>query len=131
MTMFMDYTVEGYIGADAVLSTNKYGDKVCNFRFAYNKEFKSKDANGNDITKKVTIWHKVALWRETAQNMAPLLKKGRHILVKGDVEPSSYLDTNTNQIVNQLEVKNAKIRLLDAPPAEVEVALPWSADEAE
>ena len=99
MTMFMDYSVEGYIGADAVLSTNKYGSKVCNFRFAYNKETKRKDANGNEVTYKKTIWHKVALWDDYAQAMVPLLKKGRHILVKGDVEPSSYLDTNTNQIV--------------------------------
>lgn len=126
----MTISFDGNIGKDAELRTVKVGGedtKVCSFWVAEN------------ITKrdgeKETLWHKVTLWRNFAETMAPWLKKGRHVLVEGYGKAKNYT-AKDNRIVNYIEVQpsiGGKLKLLDRKteeelPPETEAATdetPW------
>jgi single stranded DNA-binding protein len=120
----MKITVKGNIGSDAILRTVGEGENamsVCDFSVAENQR------RTDGSTK--TIWTKVTLWRKYAEVMAPLLKKGRKVLVTGEGEAETYV-TNGNIVNCRVHInRSVDIDLLDRP--ESEEGAPWAAEEAE
>ena len=66
-----------------------------------------------------TEYFRVTVWRERGAKMAPGLKKGRIIAVKGSVSARPWLDQN-GQARAQLEVKNPVIQFQDKKPDDPE-----------
>lgn len=102
----MKITFKGNIGKDAQLTKTADGTSVCSFWVAENitKRDKSKE----------TRWHKVTIWRNYADTMAPWLKKGRRIEVSGIAKANFYTNKNS-QVVPFIDVWADELELLDAP----------------
>jgi single-strand DNA-binding protein len=61
---------------------------VTDFSVAVNKRFTNKDG---ERVERVT-WYKVTCWRKLAETCAQYLKKGRTVIVEGDLTAEAYTD---------------------------------------
>jgi len=78
-----NFIATGNLGSDVEMRYQPSGDAVANFSLAINKRYTSKD--GQKVEK--TIWVRVAVWRQLAENCAKYLHKGSKVLVQGELEP--------------------------------------------
>lgn len=105
---FAKGSILGRIGADAELRYVPSGQAVCNFRVASNEFFKDKEGN----KKKITTWTRIVLWGKQAEGLAPLLKKGRRVMVDGRIRVRTYED-KTGVKHTTTEINGDEVRLLD------------------
>src|SRR5687768_1224215 len=79
------------------------GKAVANFSLAVDKGFGEK---------KATLWFRVAVWEQQAENCAKYLAKGSSVLVIGELEePRTYTDKQGNARVS-LEVTGRQVKFL-------------------
>ena len=81
----------GNVTADIELKQTPTGISTATFNIAVNRKYK--DANGNQLTSFFTI----VTWRKTAEFAARYFKKGKPILVEGELQSRSYTDNNGNK----------------------------------
>ncbi len=62
------------------------GVPVADFSVAVNKRYTNKD--GERVER--TTWYKVTCWRKLAETCAQYLKKGRTVIVEGDLTAEAY-----------------------------------------
>lgn len=73
-------TAFGHLGRDAELK--RIGDyDVCEFSMAVSRK------RGDE---KSTAWYRCQVWGERAAKVAPMLEKGKAVLVVGDLTPRDY-----------------------------------------
>lgn len=85
---FNEIILLGNITKDIELKQTQSGIAVASFTIAVNRKFK--DASGNAITDFINC----VAWRKTAETIATHFKKGRPILVRGELQTRSYTDKN-------------------------------------
>ena len=64
------------------------GVPVTSFSIATSRKW----TNQNGESQEKTTWFRVTCWRKTAELAAQYLKKGRLVLVEGDIDASAYTD---------------------------------------
>lgn len=75
----------GYLGKDP--ETKFVGSsKVCNFSIATNKTWMDK----NDVKQERVTWHNIQVWGRLAEICGEYLKKGRQVMIEGEIETRSY-----------------------------------------
>lgn len=82
----------GRLGRDSELKYTKSGAPVLNFSMATTKKW-----GKGDQKQEKTIWHNVVQWGKIAESLAPQLKKGCKVLIKGEVDQESWEDQNGNK----------------------------------
>lgn len=82
-------TIVGNLGADAELRHTPSGKAVANFRVATTDRWRDK-ASGE--AREQTEWHRIVLWGDVAERLAPYLTKGRQVYVEGRIATSKYTD---------------------------------------
>lgn len=79
----------GYLGQDPELRTTQSGISVCNFTLATSD--KNKDGA------ETTTWHRVVLWKYSAERASQNLKKGDKCFVEGKLQKREYDDKQGNK----------------------------------
>lgn len=94
--------VSGYVGSDAEIRYLPNGTAVANFSLPHSKEWK--DQNGEK--KQKTVWYRVSVWGKQAEGLAPYIKKGIYVIVRGELDdPNAYIDKNGDaKAQNQLRL---------------------------
>lgn len=81
-------TLIGSVGKDAEVTLVGEGSKVAKFSLATNRSYK--DKSGVKQTK--TEWHNVEVWAETANFAGEWVKKGKLLLVIGEIRYEKFED---------------------------------------
>lgn len=108
-------TVIGRITKDAETRTVKVSGidtLVTDFTLAANEGY------GENQT---TEYFRVTIWRDRGAKMAPGLKKGRILAVKGSVSARGWIDQE-GKARAQLEIKNPTVQFIDKKPGDPEEA---------
>ena len=110
MTSINEVELAGHIGRDPDVRT--VGDStVHNFSIATQRNHK--DRNGDWQTS--TDWHKVTVWG-ISQKLAPAIRKGAKILVKGRLQTRSWDDQNgSKRSVTEVICNASGLMILGAP----------------
>lgn len=81
---FNNITITGHLVADAELK-EKETFKVCNFRVAVNRD--------NDVTD----FFSVKVWNKYAETLYPYLKKGKYVLVNGEIHVDEVTENESRR----------------------------------
>ena len=84
--MYSKTIIAGNVGRDAELRFTPSGVEVADFSLAVNRRWTDRDGNPQERT----TWYKVICWRKLAETAAQWIKKGKLILVEGEVEASAF-----------------------------------------
>lgn len=106
--MHLEIEIVGNIGNDATVKETN-GRKVVNFSVAHTKRFKK--ADGTQV--ETTTWVNCSYW--DADKVAPFLKKGTLVLIKGEPNVSVY-QSKTGQHNADIRCQVAVLRLLSKKP---------------
>ena len=98
---------------DAELRKTPTAISVTDFRLAVDT-YTGKDAEGNPTD--TAMWLKVVCWRDLAEQVVKICKKGSLVLVSGKLAIREYTDTE-NIKHTKVEVVAATVLLLDKKPA--------------
>jgi single-strand DNA-binding protein len=105
--MYQKTIVVGHLGRDPEMRYTQSGVPVTSFSVATTRKWNS--ANGEQQEK--TTWFRVTCWRKLAELTAQYLKKGRLVLVEGDIEASAFTDREGNARAS-LELTATNIKFL-------------------
>lgn len=105
--MYQKTVVVGHLGRDPEMRYTPTGVPVTSFSVATTRKWTG--ANGEQQEK--TTWFRVTAWRKTAELAAQYLKKGRLVLVEGDIDASAYTDREGSPRAS-LELTATNIRFL-------------------
>lgn len=109
MANFNQVILMGRLTADPELKQTQSGASVCNFTIAINRR-----TSRNDQEQQAADFITVVAWRQTAEIVAKYFKKGRAILVSGQIQTRSYTDkqgakrTTTEVVASQVEFVDSK-----------------------
>ena len=84
--MYSKTVAVGNVGRDAEMRFTPSGVPVTDFSLAINRRWTDRDGN----TQEKTTWYKVICWRKLAETAAQYIRKGKLILVEGEVEASAF-----------------------------------------
>ena len=98
----------GFLGQDVELRELAKGNKLARLSMA-TSEFK-KSPNGT--TEKVTTWHNLVAWGQTAETMSDLLRKGHKVFVEGKIAYRQY-ETKAGEKRSSTEIVVSSFRKLD------------------
>jgi single-strand DNA-binding protein len=102
--MHLEIEIVGNIGSDAILKETN-GRKVINFSVAHSERYKKQDGTVVENT----TWINCSYW--DAEKIAPYLKKGTTVLVKGKPSVNTY-QNKAGQHVADIRCQVAVLRLL-------------------
>lgn len=103
--------ITGRLTADPELKTTPNGNNVTQFTVAVDRPYKS--SNGE----KQTDFFRVIAWRNTADLVCRYFRKGRRILVEGEMNNRQYTDKDGNKR-DWWEIKADRVEFMDDKPAE-------------
>tara|TARA_Y100001938_G_scaffold123109_1_gene172092 strand:+ start:31 stop:474 length:444 start_codon:yes stop_codon:yes gene_type:complete len=85
----------GNLGKDAEIRTFQNNtDKVCNFSIATTEKWKDKNTGSKQ---EKTQWHSIAVFNQSMMGMCEAyLKKGKQVLVEGQLETRKWQDQSGN-----------------------------------
>ncbi len=86
--MYEKHVIMGNLGREPEMRYTPAGVPVADFSVAVNKRYTNKD--GERVER--TTWYKVTCWRKLAETCAQYLKKGRTVIVEGDLTAEAYTD---------------------------------------
>ena len=98
----------GFLGQDVELRELAQGKKLARLSLATN-EFK-RSLTGQP--EKITTWHNLIAWGQTAETMNDLLRKGQKVFVEGKIVYRQY-ETQTGEKRNHTEIVVSSFRKLD------------------
>ncbi len=84
--MYQTTTIIGYLGSDPEMRYTPSGVPVTSFGVAVNRKWTDKDGE----TQERTTWFRVTAWRKLAETCAQHLRKGRLVMVEGDIDASAW-----------------------------------------
>jgi single-strand DNA-binding protein len=116
--MFQQITLVGNLGSEVEMRFTPSGVPVANFSLAVNKNWAN--AQGERQTK--TTWFRITVWRKQAELAAQFLKKGRRVLVVGEVEEASVWTDREGTPRASLDVTAQFVKFMDSSHDEDAVA---------
>lgn len=85
--MYQKLTLVGYLGDDPQLRYTPDGTPCCSFSVATSKKWTAKDGQQHENT----VWFRVTAWRKLGEICEQYLRKGRPVLVEGELrEPRAW-----------------------------------------
>lgn len=92
-----DVYLLGRLGSDIQVKTTSKGGQMGTLIVATSKKRGDKE---------FTYWHRVLIFNKTVEMMAPILKRGAEVFIKGEACPSQYKDAQgvtkySNDIIAQ------------------------------
>lgn len=103
----------GNLTHDPELRTTPNGHSVCTFSLAVGRRFAAQ--NGE----RVTDFFRINAWRQTAENCAKYLAKGRKVAVVGELQARMY-EGNDGKMRMSLEVSADEVEFLSSRSDSVE-----------
>src|SRR3990170_6461974 len=118
MSINLDNRVQltGFLGQDVELRELAQGNKLARLTMATNEYKRSL----NGMAEKVTQWHNIVAWGQTAETMSELLRKGQKVFVEGKIVYRQY-ETKAGEKRNSTEIVVSSFRKLDRDEKPVEV----------
>ncbi len=92
MASFNKVILIGNLTADPELRQTPTGISVCRFTLAINRRFSRNNAEGQGAAQQTADFITVVAWRQSAEFVARWFKKGRPILVCGQLQSRSWTD---------------------------------------
>jgi single-strand DNA-binding protein len=110
MSTFIDNRVQllGFLGKDVDLRELAQGNKLARLSLA-TSEFKR---NPEGQPEKITTWHNLIAWGDTADQMNDILKKGQKVFVEGKIVYRQY-ETTAGEKRNSTEIVVNAFKKLD------------------
>jgi len=105
--MYQNTVVVGHLGNDPEMRYTASGIPVTSFNLATSRKW----TNQSGEPQEKTTWFRVTVWRKQAETVAEYLKKGRLVLVEGEVEARAYTDRDGNARAS-LELTANNVRFL-------------------
>ncbi len=105
--MFQQCIIVGNLGADPEMRYMPDGRPVTNFRVAVNRKWTNADGTQGEKT----WWFRVAAWGRQAEVCNQYLKKGRQVMVVGEIDASAYVGQD-GQPHASLELRAREVRFL-------------------
>lgn len=105
--MYQKTVVIGHLGRDPEMRYTPSGVPVTSFSVATTRKW----TNANGELQEKTTWFRVTCWRKLAELTAQYLKKGRLVLVEGDVDAAAFTDREGNPRAT-LELTAVNVRFL-------------------
>ncbi len=105
---YQQVIIIGNCGKDATLSYTPQGIAVAKFSVATTKV-----TGKGDSKQEKTVWWNVTLWRERAENLYQYIKKGKKVMVIGEVEGHAYTNKDGQPAVS-LELTANDFKFLDS-----------------
>lgn len=112
--MFQQCIIIGNLGRDPEMRYTPDGTPVTSFTVAVNRRWT--DPSGNQSEK--TWWFKVTCWRKLAETTNQYLKKGRQVMVIGEIDASAWIDQEGKPRAS-LELTARDVRFLGGREADV------------
>lgn len=98
----------GFLGQDVELRQLAQGATLARLTVATN-EFRRNPAG---VPERITQWHNIIAWGQTAQTMSELLRKGQKVFVEGKLVYRQY-ETKAGEKRNQTEIVVNNFRKLE------------------
>ena len=98
----------GFLGQDVELRELAQGNKLARLSLA-TSEYKRTSSGQPE---KVTMWHNLIAWGQTAESMSELLRKGYKVFVEGKIAYRQY-ETKAGEKRSQTEIVVSNFRKLD------------------
>lgn len=89
--MYQQIIIVGNVGRDPEMRYTGGGTAVCSFSVAVSRSWTDKTTNER---KEKTTWFKVTAWRQLAETCSQYVKKGKQVMVIGEVDASAYVTQN-------------------------------------
>ncbi len=105
--MFQQCIIVGNLGRDPEMRYMPDGKPVTNFTVAVNRRWTSQDGTQSEKT----WWFRVACWGRLAETTNQYLKKGRQVMVIGEVDASAFTGQD-GQARASLELTARDVRFL-------------------
>ena len=105
--MYQKTIVIGHLGKDPEMRYTATGTPVTSFNIATTRKWN----NQNGEPQEKTTWFRVTCWQKTAELAAQYLKKGRLVLVEGDIEAQAYTDREGNPRAS-LELRATNLKFM-------------------
>jgi len=114
LTSFNLVTFIGNVGKDPELRKTPTDISVTQFSFAVDK-YMGKDEDGKPVD--TTMWLTVVAWRDLAEQVVKIVRKGKLVLVSGKLAVREYTDKE-NVKHTKVEIVASTVLALDKKPAE-------------
>lgn len=85
--MYQYTVIVGNVGRDPELRYTSGGVAVCDFSVAVSQRWTDRDTSEQ---REKTTWFRVTCWRGLAETVNQYVRKGRQVLVTGEVEASAW-----------------------------------------
>lgn len=105
--MYQRTIVVGHLGRDPEMRYTPAGVPVTSFNIATTRKW----TNANGEQQEKTTWFRVTCWRKLAELTQQYLKKGRLVLVEGDIDASAFTDREGNARAS-LELTATSVKFL-------------------
>jgi single-strand DNA-binding protein len=123
--MYQKLIIVGNLGRDPEMRYTPSGTPVTNFSVATNRRWTNPDGSPGEET----VWFRVTAWKRLAEVCNQYLKKGRQVLIEGQLKPDPATGgprmwTGNDGVARaSYEVRALTVQFLggrgEAPPAEV------------
>jgi single-strand DNA-binding protein len=123
--MYQKLIVVGNLGRDPEMRYTSDGTPVTNFSVATNRRWTNPDGSPGEET----VWFRVTAWKRLAETCNQYLKKGRQVLIEGQLKPDPATGgprmwTGNDGVARaSYEVTALAVKFLggrgEAPPSEV------------
>lgn len=85
--MFQQCMIIGNLGKDPEMRYTPDGTPVTSFSVAVNRKWTSRDGGEGEKT----WWFKVTCWNKLAETTNQYLKKGKQVMIIGEIDASAYM----------------------------------------
>lgn len=108
--MYQQCIIVGNLGKDPEMRYTQDGTAVTSFTVAVSRKWTAQDGSKGEKT----WWFKVSCWRKLAETTNQYLKKGRQVMVIGEVEATAWTDKEGKPRAS-LELTARDVRFLGSP----------------
>ncbi len=122
--MYQNTIIVGHLGTDPEMRYTSAGKPVTNFSVAVNRRWTGADGEA----KEKTTWFRVNAWGQLAETCNQYLKKGRLVLVEGEVDAAAWTD-NAGELRASLELRANNVKFLGRPTEGEKSSEPVATDD--
>jgi single-strand DNA-binding protein len=106
--VFQQCMIIGNLGRDPEMRYMPDGRAVTSFTVAVSRKWTGRDGSPGEKT----WWFKVTCWDKLAETTNTYLKKGRQVMIIGEVDVDVWTDKNSNEARGQLALTAREVKFL-------------------